>query len=298
MARQLENLNDIVGQTFSELTVQEYAGRINGRHKYKCLCSCGNECMVERYNLMHGATRSCGHLHSIQKKPDYDVNDIVGRKFGKWKVLKSAGKYNANQQAFLCRCECGNESILPRQSLTRGLSTSCGHCRKPWIEKENDYCRYYCGDGKSFIFSPEDSDLVSSRQWCVSATGYVEDIVAHEKLARLIMDASGDEYVDHVSMDTTDDRRENLRVCSWSDNNCNKILQTNNKSGFKGVSFHKASGKFLASLWKDGAHHYGGLHATAEEAALAYDELAREYHGEYARLNFPQKGERGCRVAV
>lgn len=297
-SKELKNPDDIVGQTFSELTVLEYLGKKNKRHKYKCLCSCGKEKIVDRHTLLKGNTKSCGHLLHATKPPRYDVEEMIGQHFGKWEVMESVGHIRAGEIGYRCRCACGNEGIIPRHTLIQGSSKSCGHCIEPWIEKMDGYYRYHCVTGTTFLFSPEDYDLISSRKWTMNLDGYAVTTDTQERLIRLIMNVKEDEYVDHISMDTTNNRRENLRICSWSDNNCNKVLQSNNISGYKGVSYHKASGKYMASLWKDKIHHYGGLHATLEEAACAYDDLAREYHGEFARLNFPQEGERGCREAV
>lgn len=225
---------------------------------------------------------------------------LIGQRFGKWTVIDFQGWQNG-RASFKCRCECGNESQIPYGNLIRGLTKSCGKCEQPWIEQEEDHYRYHCVGGDSFIFSPCDLELAQNGRWCVSTNGYaVRDDFGSggQHFAREALHAKPDEYVDHISMETRDERRENLRICSWSENNCNKTLQSNNKSGYKGVSFHKASGKYMASLWKDGQHHYGGLHETREAAAQAYDELARAYHGDFARLNFPLPGEQGCRATA
>lgn len=229
-----------------------------------------------------------------------DPSPLVGQRFGKWTVVEFLGWIN-QKATFKCRCDCGNENAITHNNLIRGVTKSCGKCEQPWIEQEEDHYRYHCVGGDSFVFSPCDLELAQTGRWSVSTNGYaVRDDFGSEgqHFAREALKAASDEYVDHISMVTRDERRENLRICSWSENNCNKTLQSNNQSGFKGVSFHKASGKYMASLWKDGQHHYGGLHETKEAAAHAYDELARLYHGDFARLNFPLPGERGCRATA
>mgnify|MGYP002869956543 CR=1 FL=1 len=229
-----------------------------------------------------------------------DPTPFLGERFGKWTVIDFAGWKN-QKATFICRCDCGNEREIPHNSLIRGLTKSCGRCEQPWIEAEEDHYRYHCVGGDSFVFSPCDLKLAQTGRWCVSTNGYaVRDDFGSDgqHFAREALRAKADEYVDHISMETRDERRENLRICSWSENNCNKTLQSNNTSGFKGVSFNKASGKFMASLWKDGKHFYGGIYESKEAAARAYDALARVHHGEFARLNFPLPGERGCRATA
>ena len=233
----------------------------------------------------------------MQKYPDI----MPGDRFGSWTVLEEAGR-NGTRKAlqYLCKCDCGTERIVWRNNLVRGLSKSCGHCQKlpdPWIEQEKDYLRYHYSEGDSFIFSPCDLELAESRKWIKGPNGYAIDKACNH-FSRIAMGANSGEYVDHISMDISDERRENLRICSWSENNCNKVLQSNNNTGYKGVSFHKQSGKYMASLWKDGKHYYGGLHNTPEDGAMAYDRLARKMHGEYARLNFPGENERSCRATA
>jgi hypothetical protein len=54
---------------------------------------------------------------------------MIGTKFGKWTVLDYAGKKFNNRYQFLCRCECGKESVLHGPSLRQGLTKQCLECR-------------------------------------------------------------------------------------------------------------------------------------------------------------------------
>lgn len=55
-----QNPADIVGRTFTYLTVAEYLGFIDSYHKYRCICICGTERRLLRSNLLYGNTKSCG----------------------------------------------------------------------------------------------------------------------------------------------------------------------------------------------------------------------------------------------
>lgn len=71
-------------------------------------------------------------------------------------------------------------------------------------------------------------------------------------------------------------------------------LRADNKTGYRGVFFR--ANRYEAKLGTNGRN--GGRYATPEEAAVAYDRLAREAWGEEAALNFPFPGEKSARPGV
>lgn len=89
--------------------------------------------------------------------------------------------------------------------------------------------------------------------------------------------------LDHINGDRTDNRIENLRVCSKQQNALNKLPQRN---GFKGVTLHKRTGKFQAQITKSNKNHYLGLFSTEQAAAQAYDAASSVLHGDFGRTNF------------
>jgi hypothetical protein len=103
------------------------------------------------------------------------------------------------------------------------------------------------------------------------------------EMHRLIMKPPKDMVVDHINMDGLDNRRANLRVCTFKQNCQNRKVRPDNKVGFKGV-FRLKDGRFQVTC----ANKYVGKFDTAESAARAYDERAKEVYGEFARFNFPE----------
>jgi hypothetical protein len=107
---------------------------------------------------------------------------------------------------------------------------------------------------------------------------------------REIMNAPAGLLIDHRNRDTLDNRRNNLRLATYSQNGCNsKIDKTKTTSKFRGVRFIKKTGKWAANIRINGKKTWLGSFKTEIDAAKAYDAAAREYHGEFARLNFPEE---------
>ena len=88
-------------------------------------------------------------------------------------------------------------------------------------------------------------------------------------------------FVDHVNGDKTDNRFENLREATKSQNGMNTNIRCTNTSGFKGVSYHKASGKWVAQAKLNYKHYYLGIYPTAEEASAVYNDFVKTHHKEF-----------------
>ena len=106
----------------------------------------------------------------------------------------------------------------------------------------------------------------------------------HRDILKLV----GSETSDHIDLDKLNNQRSNLRRCTKKDNDRNKGLLKSNTSGYTGVWFHK--GKWRIKRWVAEIHVNNkkislGHFLTKEEGALAYNQAAQKYFGEFARLN-------------
>ena len=94
---------------------------------------------------------------------------------------------------------------------------------------------------------------------------------------------------DHKDGNGLNNQRNNLRICTSSENTQNSRVRNQSKySQFKGVSWHKYKNKWVAGIKINGVRREIGAFHNEIDAALAYDKEAEELFGEFARLNFKE----------
>lgn len=100
-------------------------------------------------------------------------------------------------------------------------------------------------------------------------------------LHRAIMDAPKGMLVDHINHDTTDNRKENLRICTASENQQNRKRKTHGASGIRGVNFDKRFGKWYGRIYVDGKSKYLGYFETLKGAETAVRTARMTYQTHY-----------------
>jgi hypothetical protein len=101
------------------------------------------------------------------------------------------------------------------------------------------------------------------------------------KMHRVILNASDNILVDHIDHNGLNNQRNNIRLCTNTQNQWN---MKGRRNGFKGVSIEKYS--FRAAIKYQNKTIHLGSFKTEEDAAKAYDKKATELFGEFAYLNF------------
>jgi ribosomal protein L16/L10AE len=93
-------------------------------------------------------------------------------------------------------------------------------------------------------------------------------------------------YLDHRDGNKLNDRIDNLRPATQSQNSMNKKVRADSAAGIKGVRLERSTGKWIARIQDGKKRKLLGRFATMEEAHEAYKSAAQKLYGEFARFSF------------
>ena len=133
----------------------------------------------------------------------------------------------------------------------------------------------------------EDYEILSHFHWQVDRFKTVGchngggSILMH----RMIMLAPQGVEIDHIDGNRLNNQKSNLRFATSSQNKINRGPRKDNKSGYKGVSWHKQRNCWAVRLMINGKYQHLGLFQDKHKAAQVYNDNALKYYGSYAWLN-------------
>jgi len=148
-----------------------------------------------------------------------------------------------------------------------------------------------------------DYERTNQHRWFLNRWGYVVryeyfringkqktfNICLHREILNLSRNPGygSNEQVDHINGNKLDNQRGNLRIVTRSQNSMNQRVQKrkNKLSKYKGVTWHRPTGKWLSQINICGRQKHLGLFVDEINAALVYNENASNHFGEYACLN-------------
>lgn len=208
--------------------------------------------------------------------------DLIGQRFGCLVVESLAPKRKGQKTLrYWCRCDCGNVVGVDVCNLRNGHVTSCG------CSRNTNKIYEIAGSGLClmkhdtyFWFDLEDIDFVCSHTWFEHSNSFRAGTKINGKykfFTRLLLSVDRkDLVVDHINRDTRDNRKCNLRICSYTENNRNRLSKNS------GVYFVPERNRWRATIGYKGRHEHLGYFFTRDEAFAARRAAEKEYFGEFA----------------
>lgn len=296
-------LIDLTGQKFGRLTVIERAPNYispKGQHvtKWRCVCDCGKETIKTSYELRHEENISCG----CYKRENHYFKDITG--WNMWehgfpksriKVLYRTRQNEQKNWMWMCECQCEKKTRFEIAGgvLLYGKKLSCGclakeekvqNRKKNQYEFHENYIIGYTQKGNPFYVDIENYDKIKDIYWTETT-----EWANMKRLSGSINEKTIRQHIylgyrncDHINRNELDNRKCNLRKCAQRENNFNKGLKYNNKSGIIGVCWCKDRELWMATLKVDDKYKLHKRFKTKEEAIKARLEAEAKYFGEFS----------------
>lgn len=149
--------------------------------------------------------------------------------------------------------------------------------------------------GNHALVDDEDYPELNKYKWfynngyAARRNGGTRFITKTQYMHRFITTAPNGMEVDHINGNKLDNRKDNLRICSKSENQYNRNKNRGKYSSkYKGVSWRSKTQRWIVTFKSKGKTVYLGSFKNETDAALAYDQEVKNFHGEFAKLNFKQ----------
>ncbi|MBQ4523563.1 MAG: hypothetical protein IJA10_11530 [Lachnospiraceae bacterium] len=238
------------------------------------------------------------------------LKDEIGNKYGKLTVIRRCKeKENGNGAKWLCNCDCGNSNVVVNGgNLRGGTVTSCGCSKKEYTEKylkeikeyykvsyekKDNYILCTTSKGDNFLIDTDDYEKVKDYTWRTSSNGYIVTTKNRKVilLHRLIMNPSKDLVVDHINHNKKDNRKNNPRICTMSNNNMNKSKLSTNTSGVTGVTWNEKGGYWVSQIGLNNNTIILGYNTVFDKAVKLRKDAEEKYFKEYSYSNSIKKVE-------
>lgn len=206
--------------------------------------------------------------------------DLTGQRFGKLVVLHRVDRGNKAKVEWLCKCDCGNESIVRGSNLRNGHIRSCGclisetnrkhgqwdtriyriyYAMKQRAQNPNSpHYKYYGALGIK-VCDEWDKSFEAFYNWAIQ-NGYSDDLSIDR------IDPNGDYEPSN---------------CRWADKvtqSFNRKTGADNTTGHTGVSLRKDTGKYQAYISKGGRRKVLGSYETLDAAVQAREKAENELY--------------------
>jgi len=232
----------------------------------------------------------------------YSKENLIGKKYGKLLIKDVIENSNSilKDGILICDCDCNKKNVkMSAESVIYGFSYSCG-CERDKNKFQKKYNKFdlsgeygigYTLKGNPFYFDKEDIEIIKEHCWFTSNERYIRSCENDNKLIisihRLIlgMDKKNKLVVDHKNGKKYDNRKENLRICTSSNNCMNSKWKPNTGSGITGITYDKEKSKYRARITVGRKVIHLGYFIKLEDAVRVRKEAEEKYFGEFSLDN-------------
>jgi len=261
---------DISGMRSGKVVaIEPTAQRRRNTVLWKCRCDCGKEFLTEGYKVSSGVIKSCGCVRGEKQ-----IKDLTGRKFGKLTAMHRLDKKIGTSYAWLCLCECGNQTEVSANALLCGGTKSCG-CSKAEALKRKAVDITGKRFGKLVAINPTAQRINNSVVWhCRCDCGNEIDL-PYQRLSSGNTKSCGCLLTEN----------ENLaKYMHYIDGTCIenlefKGLRKNNTSGYTGVIAYR--GKWKAQITFKNKRYNLGTYDNFEDAVAVRKEAEERIFGKF-----------------
>ncbi len=150
--------------------------------------------------------------------------------------------------------------------------------------------------GQYALVDDEDYEFLMQWKWHYTVKGYAARSVRLDSvngkqrcqtiyMHTVLLNTPKGRHTDHKDGNRLNNSRANIRVCTASENHCNRQPLTGCSSEYKGVSWHSRHKKWRAKIATNGRSFHLGYFDDEASAATAYNIAALQQHKEFARIN-------------
>lgn len=201
-----------------------------------------------------------------------ELVDLVGQRFGHLLVIERRSNNSYGQTRWLCRCDCGNETIVYAGNLRHGHTQSCG-CLQKRLAKESHTKHKMCGTSTYNTWGKIIQRCNNKKDTGYERYGGRGITVCSRWLNFENFFADMGEKPEGLTIERIDNNKgyfpKNCYWATYTDQNRNKRIPKNNKTGVVGVRWNKKIRKYYAQIDVNHKRYHLGSFATLEEAAIA-----------------------------
>lgn len=169
------------------------------------------------------------------------------------------------------------------------------HRRQNTFTTKGDITECYDAQGNMFLIDTEDLPFVGQFYWSKQSNDYIVRPKDKKLLHRLLTDCPRGKVVDHINHLKHDNRKVNLRVCSYTENQCNRVAKHNSKYGAKGI-FLDDRGKYRVTIILNRKTIHVGYFDTLEQAVEERMKAENKYYGEFSLHESLKQGEKSNEI--